>query len=177
MTTTMNEAAFRALEREMIELADERHKGQPYSWDRPYTFHLKAVHDNVLRWLPFIPYGVNPNAVILGSWGHDLYEDTETTREEIERRFGQEVDEIIWHVTDEPGKNRKERREATLPKTRRSPGAVFLKLCDRIANIEAGGKTGMYRKEHLEFKAALYKEGEMEPLWEHMEKILKEDRP
>ena len=166
------EAAFRALEHDMIAFASDKHKTQTYSWDRPYTFHLRAVRDTVLRFLPYLPYGVSVEEVVLGAWGHDLIEDTGVTREELTERYGEEVSNVIWHVTDEPGKNRKERHAATYGKTRQSPAAVFLKLCDRIANIEAGGKTQMYRKEHLEFKAALYKENEMEPLWEHLETIL-----
>ena len=169
------EAAFRALEHDMIAFASEKHKNQTYSCDRPYTFHLRAVRDTVLRFLPYLPYGVPIETVVLGAWGHDLIEDTGVTLEELDERYGCEVAQVIWNVTDEPGKNRKERHAATYGKIRSSPAAVFLKLCDRIANIEAGGKTGMYRKEHLEFKAALYKENEMDPLWDHLEQILKED--
>lgn len=166
------EAAFRALEHDMIAFASEHHKNQTYSWDRPYTFHLRAVRDTVYRFMPFLPYGVQVEHVVLAAWAHDLIEDCGVTREDLTERYGQEVSDLVWYVTDEPGKNRKERHAATFGKTRQHVGAVFLKLCDRIANIEAGGKTGMYRKEHKEFKEALYKEGELEPLWEQLDDLL-----
>lgn len=167
------EAAAQALEHSMIRLVSEKHAGHVYGAARPYTYHLRAVRDNVLRFLPYIPYGWNVNIMVLGAWGHDLIEDTDVTKEYLEQTFGVEVSDLIWFVTDEPGANRKERHIATYQKTRLSSGAVFLKLCDRIANIEAGGKTDMYRREHLDFKAALYKEGEFDVLWDHLDLILK----
>jgi hypothetical protein len=43
----------------------------------------------------------------------------------------------------------------TLPKTASNPDAIIVKLADRIANIEHGGKVEMYAKEYDEFKGAL----------------------
>jgi (p)ppGpp synthase/HD superfamily hydrolase len=166
------EAAFRALEHDMIAFASEHHKNQVYSLDRPYTFHLRAVRDTVFRFLAYIPYGVPVEVVTLAAWGHDLIEDTGVTIEELTDRYGVEVSDLIWRVTNEPGVNRKARHEATYWKIKESPAAVFLKLADRIANVEAGGKTGMYRKEWLGFKAALYTEGELDPMWDHLENLL-----
>jgi (p)ppGpp synthase/HD superfamily hydrolase len=160
------EAAFRALEHDMINLASDRHKHQTYGGDKPYTFHLRAVRDVVYRFMPFLPYGVSIEVVVLGSWGHDLIEDTGMSREELAERYGQEVGDIIWHVSDELTD------EETLKKIRQCVGAVFLKLCDRIANVEAGGKTAKYRKKYPLFRAILYKEGEFEPMWEHLDKLL-----
>jgi (p)ppGpp synthase/HD superfamily hydrolase len=167
------EAAFQALEHDMIDFASEHHKHQTYSLDRPYTYHLRAVRDTVLRFLPYIPYNTAPEVVVLAAWGHDLIEDTGVTRQELTARFGEEVSELIWRVTNEPGVNRKARHEATHGKIKESHAAVFLKLCDRIANVEAGGKTSMYRKEYTEFKASLYTPGVFEPMWEVLDKILK----
>jgi len=172
---THTEAAFRALEHDMIAFASDHHRHQTYGGDKPYTFHLRAVRDVVYRFMPYLPFGLSIEVLILGAWGHDLMEDCGVTLEELSERYGQEVAEIIYFVSDEPGKNRKERKAATLSKTRKSSAAVFLKLCDRISNIEAGGKTQMYRKEHLEFKAALYREGEMEVLWAYLDSILVEE--
>jgi len=168
------EAAFKAIEHDMIAFASEHHKHQVYSLDRPYTYHLRAVRDTVFRFLPYIPYGVAPEVVVLAAWGHDLIEDTGVTREELTSRYGVEVSDLIWRVTNEPGVNRKARHEATYGKIKEDPTAVFLKLCDRIANVEAGGKSGMYKKEYLGFKAALYTEGELEPLWAALEKALED---
>lgn len=161
------------LERKMIELVTERHSGQLYSLDRPYTFHLQAARNAVLRFEHLIPEGTSVETMVLGGWGHDLIEDTETTEEELATMFGHEVASLIQGVTNEQGVNRKARHLATYPKIRSQSRNVFLKLCDRIVNIEAGGKTGMYRKEHQDFKTALYRENEFQPMWDLIETLLK----
>ena len=166
------EAAFRAIEHDMIAFVSEHHKNQTYSLDRPYTFHLRAVRDTVFKFLAYIPYGVSVEVVVLAAWGHDLIEDTGVSREELENRYGSEVSDLIWRVSNEAGINRKARHDATYGKIKECDTAVFLKLCDRIANVEAGGKTGMYKKEWLGFKAALYTEGEFEVLWAALEQLL-----
>jgi (p)ppGpp synthase/HD superfamily hydrolase len=127
-----------------------------------------------MKWAPFLPYGAPVEAIVIAAWLHDIIEDTGFTREEIEFHFGIEVSEIVWRVTDEEGANRTERHEKTYPKIRGSVWSVFLKLQDRISNIEAGGKSDMYLKEFPSFKAALYKAGEFDPIWEHLEIILKD---
>lgn len=167
------EAAFRALEHEMIEFASYHHRHHTYGGDKPYTYHLRAVRDAVYRFMPYIPFGVSVEVLVISAWGHDLKEDCGVTAQELISRFGEEVEATIESVSDEPGKNRKERKVATLQKTAKSPGGIFLKLMDRIVNIEAGGKTDMYRKEHLEFKAALYTPGSvMEPIWVYLDSLL-----
>jgi (p)ppGpp synthase/HD superfamily hydrolase len=168
------EAAFKALREKAIKLAMEKHIGQTYGQDKPYTWHLRHVADNVMKWAPFLPYGAPIEAIVVAAWLHDIIEDCGFTREEIEFHFGSEVAEIVWRVTDEEGANRKERHEKTYPKIRESVWSVFLKLMDRISNIEAGGKAGMYIKEFPGFKEALYKAGEFDPIWEHLETILKD---
>jgi len=52
-----------------------------------------------------------------------------------------------------------------------------LKLADRIANIEHGGKIDMYAKEYQEFKGALYLNtpDSAKKMWAHLEKLLKLD--
>ena len=83
--------------------------------------------------------------------------------------------EIVFCCTDELGRNRKEKKEKTLPKTASNPDAIIVKLADRIANIEQGGKVGMYAEEYEEFKGALYLNTpkDARPMWEHLEKLLK----
>jgi (p)ppGpp synthase/HD superfamily hydrolase len=62
----------------------------------------------------------------------------------------------------------------TLPKTASNPDAVIIKLADRIANIEHGGKIEMYAKEYEDFRRNLYQSDRVAaPLWEHLEKLLK----
>lgn len=172
----MTEVAFRDMRNKAAEFAAARHAGQTYGGDKPYTFHLRMVADNALKWgTLYLPYGAPLEAVVIAAWLHDVIEDCGVTREEVAELFGEDVAEIVWCVTNEPGKNRKERHLATYPKIRNgshSTLAVFVKLMDRISNLEAGGKTGMYFKEHQEFKAALYREGEFDPLWAHLDNLI-----
>lgn len=130
------------------------HGEQKYG-DKPYEVHLQAVADVVRRH----NYGELLEAC---AWLHDVVEDCPTVSlKDIADTFGQEVAEIVWSVTDEPGKNRKERKAATYAKTKESYYGVKLKLCDRIANVEAciadenKQLFAMYFKEHEDFMVRL----------------------
>ena len=84
---------------------------------------------------------------------------------------------MVYCVTDELGRDREEKKKKTLPKTASNPDAIILKLADRIANIEHGGKVDMYVKEYSEFKGALYLNTPKDalPMWEHLDTLLKKD--
>lgn len=148
--------------------ATVKHAGQTYSSGLPYTHHLAAV-EQVLR-----RFGVTDETLLTASWLHDVIEDTETKRKEIEEMFGPEVATLVYAVTNEEGANRKIRHALTYPKIREAgPTAVRLKLADRIANVEAGGNlVGMYKKEHEDFKRALFSAGQNEDMWTHLETLL-----
>ena len=177
----MTEVAFRDLRNKAARLADTGHAGMTYGGDKPYTFHLRAVADTVLKWgTLYLPYGASLEAVVIAAWLHDYLEDCikaegwEAARRMLVEEFGEEVAEICWCMTRPAGKSRKESALEYYAKLRSCSLAVFLKLCDQISNVSAGGKTDMYRKEFPGFKAALYKAGEFEPLWEHLEELLEQ---
>lgn len=109
---------------------------------------------------------------IVAGYLHDVIEDAGISYNDIRVHFGVEVVEIVYCVTDELGRNREERKAKTLPKTASNNDAIIVKLADRIANIEHGGKVGMYAKEHSEFKSYLYKPGICNEMWEHLEKLI-----
>ena len=112
---------------------------------------------------------------VIAAYLHDILEDTGLSYNDVKRHFGIEVAEMVYCVTDELGRNRKEKKEKTLPKTASNKDAIILKLADRIANIEHGGKIDMYAKEYQEFKGALYlntpEDGKK--MWEHLDFLLK----
>ena len=152
--------------------AERAHRDQQYG-EHPYVHHLAAVVAVLER------FAVGDPDLLAAGWLHDVLEDTPTTRAELEAAFGARVAELVWAVTDEPGANRRERKAATLPKTRSVPGATQVKLADRIANAEASRGTsmqGMYRKELGAFEAALRVPGEHEPMWDHLRSVLGEER-
>lgn len=123
----------------------------------PYTHHLAAVDQTLLY------FGLDDEALRTAAWLHDVVEDTrersnEVRVRDIEEIFGEEVAVLVGAVTSEPGLNRKTRNALTYPKIREAGmRAVALKLADRIANVESGGRAiGMYVKEHPEFRHGIY---------------------
>jgi hypothetical protein len=129
-------------------------------------------------------YHLPKDVLVPAAWLHDIVEDTYETIENVRYIFGDKVAALVEAVTDEPGKNRKERAEKTLPKIRaHGIEAVALKLCDRIANIEACIEgvgnvklLKMYRKEYPAFREALYREGELEGSWDILDRLCEFDR-
>jgi (p)ppGpp synthase/HD superfamily hydrolase len=97
------------------------------------------------------------DACFRATWGHDLIEDCRVSYNDVKEQLGQEAADIIYAVTNEKGKNRKERaNDKYYEGIRNTPGAVFVKLCDRIANVQYSKMTKsrmfeMYKKENDEF--------------------------
>lgn len=148
-------------------VAVKAHSNQSYDEIFPYEKHLDDVVDVLKR------FGFSGKFIVAG-YLHDAIEDDGISYNDINRHFNKEVAEMVYCVTDELGRNRKEKKEKTLPKTASNPDAIILKLADRIANIEHGGKIDMYAKEYQEFKGALYLNtpAHGRPMWEHLDKLL-----
>jgi (p)ppGpp synthase/HD superfamily hydrolase len=147
-----------------------KHGDQKYG-NLPYTHHLAAV-EAVLR-----RFGVDAlfaEEMLEAAWLHDVVEDSGTKIKEIEELFGHPVARLVAAVTNEPGKNRTEKAAYTYPKIREAgANAVRLKLADRIANVENGGKlVEMYRKEYDSFRRGLYTAGQNEDMWKHLDSLL-----
>lgn len=150
------------------------HAGQTYNEEVPYTFHLQSVVNVLER------FGITEPIFICAAWLHDCIEDTNKSYNDIKKRFGEEVAEIVYCVTSELGRNRKERNSKTYPKIRSNVNAIIIKIADRIANIEYGiatdGKNEMYKTEYKEFRDALYIKfpghEELERMWKHLDQLL-----
>jgi (p)ppGpp synthase/HD superfamily hydrolase len=164
----------------------EQHHNTNHYYDTylPYEFHLRMVHHVGLKFKHLLDdtkdyYTGEPwrgprqnqvtlqGACMLATWGHDLIEDCRVSYNDVKDHLGQEVADIVYAVTNEKGKNRKERaNDKYYGGIRNTPGAVFVKLCDRIANVQYSKMTGsrmfeMYKKENLEFTKALGLRGEI----------------
>lgn len=152
--------------------AIKKHGDQKYG-DLPYVYHLVCVMDVLLR------FGYRHESWIGAAWAHDLLEDTDTTREELRNLCGSFIEELVFAVTSEKGKNRKERNQKTYPKTRNSLWGIALKLSDRIANVEHSkannaGLYQMYKKEYPEFREALYTPSSYRNMWDHLDKLMED---
>ena len=142
----------------------EQHKSTNHQFDTylPYEFHLRMASNVAQEFIKFIPDSNDGEtsfreSVLMATWGHDLIEDTRVSYSDVKNHLGQEVADIIYAVTNEKGKNRKERaNDKYYEGIRNTPGAVFVKLCDRIANVQYSKMTGsrmfeMYKKENDDF--------------------------
>lgn len=143
-------------------LAIAAHRGQTYGQRIPFEDHLKAVAEVGSQ------FGEKIEAAC---WLHDILEDCPhiDARRDILPLVGPEVHAIVQAVTDEPGKNRKERKAKTYPKIAANQDAVIVKLCDRFCNVRYSKANGdpefkMYQKEHDDFYDALY-EDNPETFW------------
>lgn len=159
--------------------AAARHGDQRYG-DRPYVAHLAAVRAIIADAIAASEVDVAPpveatqRALGVAAWLHDVVEDTAVPLGEIEARFGADVAALVWAVTG-VGASRKERNAGAYAKIRATPHAAWLKLADRIANVEASAerpdKRAMYASEHPSFRAALDGLGPVE-LWRRLDAAL-----
>ena len=124
-----------------------------YDGELPYGFHLKKVAGVAKRYRNLIPKitdsnDLNYDIIIFACFGHDLSEDARQTYNDIQFALAkyanittvgyEAVGDIIKACTQwNGGEDRAERMPDWLYKLiRNTPGAVFVKLCDRIANVE-----------------------------------------
>lgn len=161
---------FEELYIKSMQYAQEKHGDQSYGKES-YMVHLLHTVNIATKYKL-------PDDIIMAAWLHDILEDTDITKEELKEKFGETICKYVEGVTNEPGKNRKERNRKTYPKIRKDPLIVALKLCDRIANVSNCVKEGstllnMYKKEYAEFREALYKEGEWVDMWKELDELLK----
>jgi guanosine-3',5'-bis(diphosphate) 3'-pyrophosphohydrolase len=158
------------LEKKAFTLAEVFHQNQKYG-NEPYTKHLRDVVDVLKR------FGITNSDVLAAAWLHDAVEDTPLTIETVKEEFGDDVASLVYAVTTEPGKNRKERNAKTYPKIAAQPEAIYLKLADRIANVEASlgnnkEKLKMYQKEFPDFLKALQQPGIADEMWCLLEELI-----
>lgn len=131
----------------------------------PYDFHLMMVVEEAKKFLYLIPQD-KQETVLAACWVHDCVEDCRQTYNDVRNATTTEVAEIAYALTNEKGKNRKERaNDKYYTGIRNTPYATFVKLCDRIANVkysfsQNGRMLELYRKENEDFLMALTNERE-----------------
>ena len=160
---------------EKMEWCIEQHRKTNHWYDAylPYEFHLRMVAQAAKDFMHLIPDGERKHNLMSAAYGHDLIEDTRVSYNDVKSVLGEFAADIIYAVSNEKGKNRKERaNEKYYEGIRDTPGAVFVKLCDRIANVQYSKMTKsrmfeMYRKENDHFLTSLgFVEGQGHPLGE-----------
>jgi guanosine-3',5'-bis(diphosphate) 3'-pyrophosphohydrolase len=113
--------------------AAERHRNQRRK-DADATPYIN--HPLALARVLTSEAGVTDVTTILAAILHDTVEDTTTTRDELEARFGREVASVVMEVTDDKELAKAERKQLQVehaPHLSRQAKAV--KLADKICNV------------------------------------------
>jgi (p)ppGpp synthase/HD superfamily hydrolase len=159
---------------DIVRFAEKAHSNQRYD-EFPYTKHLEDVNNVLSR------FGFHQEAhdfLHAAAWLHDVIEDTGHSYNDVKKIAGEEVADLVYCVTNELGKNRKERNEKTYPKIAQNKWAVVLKLADRIANVEncIANKSGVgqaYKKEYYSFHSSLYNEEHyIDDMWNYLGELI-----
>jgi guanosine-3',5'-bis(diphosphate) 3'-pyrophosphohydrolase len=117
-----------------IEFSAEKHRTQRRKDvdASPYINHPIAVAAVLAR-----VGGVRRIPVLCAAVLHDTIEDTETSAEELDAAFGQEICLLVQEVTDDKRLAKDERKRLQIEHAPHlSPSAKLIKLGDKIANIK-----------------------------------------
>jgi len=126
---------------------------------KPYSYHLNQVAACVTRYLSSIlsdEEDILP--VLFAAYFHDSIEDARLTYNDVRKIASEYMDkeqsflaaEIVYALTNEKGKNRKERaNDKYYEGIRTTPYAPLVKACDRLANYS-------FAKEHSDHMAKCY---------------------
>ena len=130
--------------------AAEKHREvNHYYDDYDYVLHLNAVEAAHQEFKDELDTDLDNNMISKACWAHDLEEDCRQTYNDIKKIIGIEAADIVHALTNNKGRTRAERanKEYYL-NIRQTPGASFVKMCDRIANVRYSRLMGssMYKK-------------------------------
>lgn len=129
----MHDAAAVAQVLEALQFAAHKHRDQRRKdvEASPYVNHPIALANILWR-----EGGVHEPPVICAALLHDTIEDTDTTRQELASRFGEEVARIVSEVTDDKSLPKAARKQAQIDHAAHiSREAKLVKLADKICNI------------------------------------------
>lgn len=158
--------------------ARQKHDETNHLYDgKKYEIHLWAVVDIAKMFIHYIPIEKR-ETVLAACWLHDTIEDCRVTYNDVKAEFGEEVAEIVYALTNEKGRTRRDRANFIYYKgICETPFAAFVKMCDRIANIKYSIDSGSsmlnkYKAEHAGFSAALNTSATYPSMWGYMESLL-----
>jgi guanosine-3',5'-bis(diphosphate) 3'-pyrophosphohydrolase len=168
---------FRALEFSALKHRGQRRKDREAS---PYINHpieVASVLANVGR--------VDDITTLVAAILHDTIEDTKTTGEELEAKFGREVRLMVQEVSDDKTLERMERKRLQVEHAPTlSPRAKLIKLGDKICNVrDVTHRPPAHwsierRREYLEWTERVVAgcRGMSQPLEQYYDRVLREGR-
>lgn len=130
-----------------------------YDGDNPYAVHLQMVVDTMHKFAYCIPES-DIQIVEAACWCHDVIEDTRQSYNDVKKMCGEQVADIVYALTNEKGKTRTDRaNDKYYEGIVNTKYATFVKLCDRIANVEYAlkNKSDMFVKYRNENENFFYK--------------------
>jgi guanosine-3',5'-bis(diphosphate) 3'-pyrophosphohydrolase len=116
-----------------VEFAADKHRFQTRKNQEktPYISHPIGVAYHLMN-----TGEVRESALILGALLHDTVEDTQTTFEEIEKKFGNKVAGLVRELTDDKSLAQEARkRMQVINASHKSKGAAQIKLADKLFNL------------------------------------------
>ncbi len=157
--------------------AVECHEQTNHTYDgQSYSVHLQMVYSYGCKYAYLLPEN-EIDAALAACWTHDTIEDTRQTYNDVKAACGEAVAEIVYALTNEKGKNRKERaNEKYYNGIRNTPPAAFVKICDRLANVKYSKQKNSrmldaYKKEFNAFKNELWLPG-FKPMFDELSELL-----
>jgi len=144
---------------------------------KPYSFHLEMVVEIANNFIFYIPEK-DRDIVISGCYIHDCIEDTGVDWNDVMIHTNVKIANLSNVLATKSKGTRKERFSDEYYKgIRKEKYAIFVKLCDRIANVKQGLVNGkpildMYKKEHKHFKEMLYDNYEYQKMWDYLDFLI-----
>ena len=157
--------------------AIRRHRAVNHYYDstHEYSFHLEMTINVAKRFIHLIPE-LDRKEVLGGCWVHDVIEDTRESFNNVKKETNKTIAEYAFACTNEKGKTRKERaNKKYYDGIKCYKHASFIKLCDRIANVQfsksiSSSMFEMYKKEFEDFYTNLY-DGRWEEMWDYLKEL------
>jgi len=119
------------LARRAVDFAEQRNAGQRRASDHaPFLMHPLEVASMLDR-------AGYPEPVVAAAVLHDVLEDTDAKRQELEASFGPEVSDLVAAVSDDPAiEDEEERKEELRRRVERAGGyATAVYAADKIAKV------------------------------------------
>ena len=145
------------METKAMIFAIEAHASTNHTYDnKPYSIHLTMVANIARKYIDIIPEQCQEE-VLSACWLHDTIEDCRLTYNDILKVASEDVANIVYAVSNEKGKNRKERaNDLYYFGIRNTAWATYVKFCDRLANVKYSKDTNskmlsVYQKENKDF--------------------------
>jgi len=171
-----------------FDLIIKAHKNTNHFYDGyiPYEFHLMMALTIAKRFIHLIPEEFR-FIVLAAVIAHDSIEDARLTYNDVKKlalecgateKEAVMIAEMARAVTnDGRGRDRDERMpDYIYEEIKTIFFSLFVKLCDRLANVQYGLITGgsmpkKYKKENPHFKEKLYTENLYEEMWNELESL------